>query len=1046
MCNYIYNCDHSVYNGILEARGYHDNDIKRDMPLWKLKISDDEYNGLKKTLRDNESSLSRYGIEAAIYYAEWWRREYNGGISKEAVANSIGIDCSEDLFKAACKALETRKYTFLHSLKRTEYFRTLLSQGGLPVNHIRNNKTNFTNFLKGLVEEMSIINYDWNNNDSSIIKNFNCISYLGETFKNDNIYDVAMKIAHAIIENDDTLLPYDDTDQTLSDLTKTLKSARKKVMAMQRLRPFTLHWKLKTATDGQGYMFINLDVVKDISSNSIPGLDISTCYSFDVFVAGTLASKYVRKSIDENSAIYTRISVGPNKDVLWRGESVVEVKIRCDNDQRLFLTIVGCYPPNFEYPQVFQMLDDNIYSNRETAKSENNIAIFTSDWKQKDSQPITIAGQELYYNTFSQNLNLQNIVSRETVNLTNKFTTYSAEFSGNYITWVEKSNYKILSGLPTIHVYDNNNNLVQRCHIQYRARYGYANNWRDLNNDGNLPTGIIDISVNFPDNQKIIETFYSIGNLNFSSSNESALSTEIICNCDNNLSIEIEKLENITIENIESNKWRLNKPKNTIRCSPVCNFRVYKERNPVLKLSVSIPFNGVTITDVEGNIVSNGTTISFANLTHYYIINHGNNSRIDVSYDSGRENDTYGYKHLKSNIIGGLVPLSDYSDLIIRMFNLYGENNRSSVVLTPYAANRNIYIRKFTLESTIKDDMICIDNDNTNSAYEGNIYCFPVGYDLPANDFAVTMLEHIDINKFSFPEDFSHNEVIVFSDPNDKSRIIPKYYNRHKNNEIRSSHSAKVTLHDTLQSENFITGEHWRKVCKAYDICCHYNLPFDTYNGIKPIARDPELLAKFIIAMWLNDYKDILKMDIDRFEQEMVTAIHWIPADIWEKCINELIESKCIPEPIMDQMKQSFLELRQELLYSTISTDIATSFAKYLDTGKIGQGHKFSKEDIQNYKANIRGLSDINEDLPTISIVLRGEYYPYKDRMLNSYRTMLNSAMCAAENTCIVQNFTNLFLRDNIRLARVVNFYRRYFKKTYSDIFYKTVKYIKNPR
>lgn len=73
-----------------------------------------------------------------------------------------------------------------------------------------------------------------------------------------------------------------------------------------------------------------------------------------------LVGKYSRKSFvyddDGNaiSAIYTRISTGMAKDILWKGEPVVEVKVRCDNDERLFLTVAGCYPPNFDHPQVFQ--------------------------------------------------------------------------------------------------------------------------------------------------------------------------------------------------------------------------------------------------------------------------------------------------------------------------------------------------------------------------------------------------------------------------------------------------------------------------------------------------------------------------------------------------------------------------------------------------------------------------------------------------------------------------------------------------------------------
>ena len=70
------------------------------------------------------------------------------------------------------------------------------------------------------------------------------------------------------------------------------------------------------------------------------------------------------------------------------------------------------------------------------------------------------------------------------------------------------------------------------------------------------------------------------------------------------------------------------------------------------------------------------------------------------------------------------------------------------------------------------------------------------------------------------------------------------------------------------------------------------------------------MLAKFVIAMWLNEYKDVLSQDIDRFEQEMVVAIHWIPAKIWEECIEEFMAS--VPEvlqPMMFRKMQSLVEL-----------------------------------------------------------------------------------------------------------------------------------------
>ena len=531
---------HTSYLDILRTRGM--QGLQKNMPLWKFKLSEEEYEALKQTLRIHTSDLAKYGEEAALCYAEWWRRDYKGNIpSKEDVAMGIGIHSSyaNELYKAAREALQKHGYTFLHSLKGTLYFRTLLNQGGLPINYITNsgNMGNYSRFLKELVSELSLINIDWNEVDSSIIQQFNCISYLGKAFKNENIYDVSMQIAHAVIVGEKDILPYDDTDASLAELTKSLETAYSRAKAQRKTRPLSLHWKLRTMENGKGYLYVNMDVVKDISSDSIPGLNIMTCYSFDVFVAGTLVGKYVRKDNvrDEEgnvlSAIYTRINVGMHSDILWTGEPVVEVKVRCDNDDRLFLTIAGCYPPNFEYPQVFQMLDDHLYSMSKTANVENNMAIFSHEWKNGESLPITICDKELYYNAFTDELDLQNSETAEEVKLTNDFTPYAVEFSNNYISWVEKSNYKLLSTIPYVRVYDQEKHRVQNCAVKYRFRNDNYIKWRSLKSSCVFPCGLVDIRVELPDGHTVTETFYSIGKLKFTSDNESVFSTNIICSC-----------------------------------------------------------------------------------------------------------------------------------------------------------------------------------------------------------------------------------------------------------------------------------------------------------------------------------------------------------------------------------------------------------------------------------------------------------------------------------------------------------------------------------
>lgn len=88
------------------------------------------------------------------------------------------------------------------------------------------------------------------------------------------------------------------------------------------------------------------------------------------------------------------------------------------------------------------------------------------------------------------------------------------------------------------------------------------------------------------------------------------------------------------------------------------------------------------------------------------------------------------------------------------------------------------------MESTIEDGKIrVIDSTEENSddfLYDGEVYAFPVGDELSSEDFFVVKLERIDNsgNLFKFPDDFNQQEVVVFSGPEAKRRMIPKYYNR----------------------------------------------------------------------------------------------------------------------------------------------------------------------------------------------------------------------------------------------------------------------------
>ena len=415
---------HDTYRTILQERG------KRTLepPLWKLRVSDDEYTELQLVLQEAEraGNLPVYGPEAAICYAEWWRRNYHGGFpSKESVASDLGIFDSEELYKAARKALADRHFPFIKTT-RTEYFRTLLCQGGIPMRHITsgNNLSSYKNFLKGLVRELTILNVDWNETDASFVSSLGCVAHLPSSFQNDSIYDISLQVAHAIIEGNNDLLPYDADERALGDLTSSLRNEYKRAKSQRHVKPFSISWKLDCG-DGQHFSLLySFDVVKEISSKSLPGIDISNCYSFDVIINNRVVAKYVRLRYEEDpdtgelsTAIYSRINLAVSNSFIWNGEPVIEVKLRCDDDKRLFLSIPGSNAPDFSYPQVFQLLGGSLYAKTQTANAEDNIVVFTGDWESDERFPVTIGEQDLFAARFDKDITLARFDSGELITL-----------------------------------------------------------------------------------------------------------------------------------------------------------------------------------------------------------------------------------------------------------------------------------------------------------------------------------------------------------------------------------------------------------------------------------------------------------------------------------------------------------------------------------------------------------------------------------------------------------------------------------------------------
>ena len=104
----------AVFKQILERLGLDNADGR---PLWSYKTTFEEYEAIKEELKNEYKFLGYRTLrrEAAIFVAEWWRRDYRGGTpSWELVYNTFSTNKSgvKDFENAARQGAEQLEITW----------------------------------------------------------------------------------------------------------------------------------------------------------------------------------------------------------------------------------------------------------------------------------------------------------------------------------------------------------------------------------------------------------------------------------------------------------------------------------------------------------------------------------------------------------------------------------------------------------------------------------------------------------------------------------------------------------------------------------------------------------------------------------------------------------------------------------------------------------------------------------------------------------------------------------------------------------------------
>ena len=151
----------SYFDSLLKKRGLEECPL----PLWKLKITEEEFKDLRELLEKQTHVMSMCNNpfitlrkECTLFFAEYWRRLYvDGKHSKQMVYDALestrhNVNLCDEFYEAArrgAKLLKIEKYDG----GRADPLNDMLYQGGLPMKLVTANVTNsvWDRFTRGLV-------------------------------------------------------------------------------------------------------------------------------------------------------------------------------------------------------------------------------------------------------------------------------------------------------------------------------------------------------------------------------------------------------------------------------------------------------------------------------------------------------------------------------------------------------------------------------------------------------------------------------------------------------------------------------------------------------------------------------------------------------------------------------------------------------------------------------------------------------------------------------------------------------------------------------
>lgn len=881
---------------ILATRGL----TEASLPLWRLRLTDEEFVEIKQLLKEEFASNKRlflFAKEATLYYAYWWSKEYIGGIpSREKVAEDLGIkpEQSVDLYSLAKRGLSQLKISPIIRNGRTHRFRTLLLQGGLPLKSLEegNNKANYGAFLEGLIKYTNEVEVDYDN--IKVIHSLPFRNRLSSSFQTEDFYELNLLIIEDFREKGEeseywglisTIFDKEGSRGNLSlQRIKELLSERKE-RDSRRIKSFSVEWSIRN-DEAEASLYYTLILPQSIHQRDVTEV-LQDEYEFSVFLNNKEVAKYYRASPDDSGNI-SFVKVRGKNSFSDKQKGDDDVVIRLSSNGRFFELFHQL--PDFSEPILLTGHETVWHINKKKLEDPINAVLLLneSEWEFTSSQhpaSLIFYGKDALWVESKEPIVLINRDTNEDLVFDNTPNLYRYEISHrpeviskNRILINSKTKFRIIYTVEETRV----NKGFQ---IYFRLR---KESWILYKDSDNLPSGLLYFKFIYPDGKTEYAKFFNLRNLSAIYSEQSTGSGVIALTGWNGFSTAINEQQGIKgIEQIADNKWMfLRDPKNRHYASHV-KFRITDQQGSSAEIAIDTPFKGVVITDFSRNsIIDDRSTIDLHSLHCYQCLVFGESRATITIYHNKNENNQRKFTYSLDQ--KNRIPLSDFDESVKNLFLLFGSDHTDYDSLVTLKVNNTltICIRPFNLtidrKEWEKNKTIRL-NDN---AIVEELSALTVDCEYP--DEILTFELEKRGNDFVLPENrVGCNGIIVFSnDTGAVDKVRPTFLGIAQNTSTFDERLSGIRAE--IDNARFIDNI-WEKTAIYFRLLLSNNLPFRTVDYFRIVAETPLSMAKLSLVLLDERYKLAPEERLNgllAFENEFALAWHWIDIKTWKEALN----------------------------------------------------------------------------------------------------------------------------------------------------------------